>query len=105
MANPYLRLVGLLFLASLEVGFGVYRRYAPTTEDWMKIGFVAQLAGIVAGLTIGLVVLRNYEQKLGERAIWWIAIVVLLIMSVSVFLYHGLNKNDAFTLFCTSPDC
>ena len=105
MANPYLRLVGLLFLASLEVGFGVYRRYAPTTEDWMKIGFVAQLAGIVAGLTIGLVVLRNYEQKLGERAIWWIAIVVLLILSVSVFLYHGFNKNDAFTLFCTSPDC
>ena len=105
MANPFLRLVGLLFLASLEVGFGVYRRYAPTTEDWMKIGFVAQLAGIVAGLTIGLVVLRNYEQKLGERAIWWIAIVVLLILSVSVFLYHGFNKNDAFTLFCTSPDC
>ena len=105
MANPYLRLIGLLFLASLEVGFGVYRRYAPTTQEWTKVGFVAQLAGIVAGLTIGLLVLRNYEQKLGERVTWWIAIVVLLILSVTVFLYHGLNKNESFTLFCTSPDC
>ena len=105
MANPYLRLIGLLFLASMEVGFGVYRRYAPTTQEWMKIGFVAQLAGIVAGLTIGLVVLRNYEQKLGERAVWWIAIAVLLLLTISVFLYHGLNKNKAFTLFCTTPDC
>ena len=105
MANPYLRLIGLLFLASLEVGFGVYRRYAPTTHEWMKIGFVAQLAGIIAGLTIGLVVLRNYEQKLGERATWWIAIIILLILALSVFLYHGFNKNEAFKLFCNSPDC
>ena len=105
MARPYLRLVGLLFLASMEVGFGVYRRYAPTAREWMKVGFVAQLAGIVAGLTIGLVVLRNYEQKLGERATWWIAIVILLLLSISVFLYHGFHKNEAFKLFCTTPDC
>ena len=105
MARPYLRLVGLLFIASLEVGFGIYRRYAPTAKEWMKIGFVSQLAGIVAGLTIGLVVLRNYEQKLGERVTWWMSIIVLLLLSLSVFLYHGLRKNEAFTLFCTAPDC
>ena len=105
ISRPYLKLIGLLGVASIEVGFAIYRRYAPTAEDYLKVGYVAQLAGIVSGLTIGLVVLKNYEQKLGERTTWWIAIVVLLILSFAVFLYHGLRENDAFRLLCNPPDC
>ena len=60
VSRPYLKLVGLLAISSLEVGFGVYRRYAPATRDYLKVGFVAQLAGIVSGITIGLVSLKVY---------------------------------------------
>ncbi len=33
IARPFLRLIGLVFIASLEVGCGIYRRYAPEEPD------------------------------------------------------------------------
>ena len=58
VSRPYLKLVGVLSVSSLEVGLAIYRRFAPTSKDYLKVGFVAQLAGIFSGLTIGLV--TNY---------------------------------------------
>ena len=55
VSRPYLKLVGVLSVSSLEVGLAIYRRFAPTSKDYLKVGFVAQLAGIFSGLTIGLV--------------------------------------------------
>ena len=55
--------------------------------------------------TIFQVVLKNYEQKLGERTTWWIAVVILLLLAFAVFLYHGLRTNQNFTLLCSQPDC
>lgn len=65
-SQPQLRCVLLMFLASVEVGFGVYRRYVPESADYPQHSFVAHLAGVFAGLTVGLVILRNYEQRLSR---------------------------------------
>ena len=40
------------------------------------VSYVAHLAGAAAGLTIGLLVLKNFEQKLLEQLIWWLALGV-----------------------------
>lgn len=100
MSRPFLRLVGLLFVASLEVGCGIYRRYAPPEPDKPQVGFTAHLAGVLAGLTFGLVILKNYEQKLSERRVWWFTLVLLLILNLAAFLYQRLRNNPAFMLFC-----
>lgn len=105
MSRPFLRLIGLLLVASLEVGCGIYRRYAPPEPNRPPVSFAAHLAGVLAGLTIGLVILRNYEQKLSERRVWWLSVLMLLLCSLAAFLYHGLRNNPAFTLFCNQPHC
>lgn len=105
MARPFLRLTGLLLVASLEVGVGIYRRYAPPEPEKPQVSFAAHLAGVVSGITFGLVILRNYEQKLSERRAWWLTMGLLLVLSITAFLYQRLRNNPAFTLFCAGQNC
>ena len=76
-------------------------RYIPDSKEDPQISFVAHLAGVFSGLTIGLVVLRNYEQRLVQCRSWWIAISLLLTLALTALLYHCFSKNDAFRIFCT----
>ncbi len=104
MSRPFLRLTGLLLVASLEVGCGIYRRYAPPEPEKPQVSFAAHLAGVVSGITFGLVILRNYEQKLSERRAWWAIIFLLILISLVAFLYQRLRNNPAFTLFCKNSE-
>jgi len=67
-----LRLVALLAVASVEVGVAVYGRYATLSSP--PVSYLAHISGSVAGVTIGLVVLKNFQQRLWERWVWWVAL-------------------------------
>ena len=53
----------------LQVGVAVYRRF--DTEDSASaappLSYLAHISGSLAGVTIGLVILNNFQQKLWER--------------------------------------
>lgn len=72
-----LKLAAVLIIASADVGFAIWDRYSSEVTD-APVGYTAHLMGALAGLTIGLVVLKNFEQKLHEQYIWWIALAVYL---------------------------
>ncbi|UYV75293.1 RHBDL3 [Cordylochernes scorpioides] len=82
------RLVGIFVIASADVGFAIYGRYSggePTS-------YVAHLTGALAGLTIGLLVLKNFEQKLHEQMLWWLALgiyaaCILFALLFNIFTY------------------
>lgn len=57
------------FAASADVGFAIYDRYA-AEQVGPPVSYVAHLTGALAGLTIGLLVLKNFEQKLHEQLMW-----------------------------------
>lgn len=63
--------------ASADVGFAIWDRYTYKELD-PPVGYTAHLMGALAGLTVGLVVLKNFEQKLHEQYVWWIALAVYL---------------------------
>ena len=67
----------LLFpVASADVGFAIWDRYTRSSEDEEPVGYVAHLMGALAGLTIGLIVLKNFQQKLHTRVLWWVALAI-----------------------------
>merc|ERR1719419_706716 len=74
-AHGHVRLVTTLLAASIEVGVAVYRRY---DEDEISnsppLSYLAHISGSLAGISIGLVILNNFQQKLWERWIWWTAL-------------------------------
>jgi len=49
---------------------------------------MGQVMGTLAGLTIGLVVLRNFEQRLHEHYLWWLALAVYMAYVVFAILWN-----------------
>jgi rhomboid-related protein 1/2/3 len=54
---------------------------------------VAHLTGALAGLTIGLMVLKNFEQKLHKQLLWWIALGVYAACTLFAVLFNLLNTE------------
>lgn len=60
------------------------------------VSYVAHLMGAFAGLTVGLAVLKNFEQKLHEQLIWWVALALYLALAMSAILYNVLHPFDLY---------
>lgn len=91
--------------ASFDFGFAIYARYAGEDALPAQVGassaavsYVAHLAGAVAGLTIGLLVLKNFEQKLHEQLLWWIALGTYTALVVFAVAFNILNGVTLFNM-------
>lgn len=78
------------FSASADVGFAIYDRYA-VEQQGPPVSYVAHLTGALAGLTIGLLVLKNFEQKLHEQVLWWVALGVYAACTLFAVLFNIFN--------------
>jgi rhomboid-related protein 1/2/3 len=75
----------------VDVGFAIYDRYAaiPLSEGSPPpVSYVAHLTGALAGLTIGLLVLKNFDQKLREQMLWWLALGVYGACTIFAILFN-----------------
>ncbi|XP_014681445.1 PREDICTED: protein rhomboid-like [Priapulus caudatus] len=82
-----IRLIGILVIASADVGFAIWGRYA-AEENGPPVAYVAHLTGALAGLTIGLLVLKNFEQKLHDQIVWWASLGVYAACTVFAVLWN-----------------
>ena len=58
---------------SVDVGIAIYNRYVTDLHQG-SVSYVAHLAGALGGLTIGLLVLRNYNQNLCSQIVWHVSL-------------------------------
>lgn len=58
------------------------------------VSYVAHLTGALAGLTIGLLVLKNFEQKLHEQLLWWVALGVYAACTIFAVLFNIMNPTE-----------
>jgi len=86
------RLLVVFLIASFDVGFAIYHRYAPAPSMEPAVSYVAHLAGAAAGLSIGLVVLKNFQQKLHEQLVWWLALGVYVACMLFAVLFNVLHE-------------
>ncbi|XP_017098335.1 protein rhomboid isoform X2 [Drosophila bipectinata] len=106
MRYGVIRLLHILIFVSFDFGFAIYARYAgedlplgsssefpniDQVEGPAAVSFVAHLAGAIAGLTIGLLVLKSFEQKLHEQLLWWIALGTYSALVVFAIAFNILN--------------
>ncbi|XP_076805485.1 rhomboid-related protein 2-like [Clavelina lepadiformis] len=69
-----IRVVVVLILLLVDFGYAVYRRFENTVSS-VNVAFAAHVAGAVAGVTLGLVLLKNFKQSLSDKVFFWIAII------------------------------
>jgi rhomboid-related protein 1/2/3 len=50
------------------------------------VSYLAHIWGSLAGITIGLVVLKTFQQKLWERWVWWTALFIYSAFIIAAFV-------------------
>lgn len=53
-----------------------------------QISYMSHLAGFMAGVLMGTVVLRNFRKKNWERVVWWIAFAVTSLSFLALVLLN-----------------
>lgn len=86
MEFAVLQLCVFVVITSCDVGQAVYNRYVQQTED--QIGYAAHLAGAIAGLLVGINVLRNLEVQTWEKVVWWASIFTYIALMTGAILWN-----------------
>lgn len=84
MEFAIIQLLVFLLLAAVDIGTAVYDRYWRHLDQ--NIGYVAHLAGALAGLLVGIGVLRNLEKRKWEKRLWWAAVVLYFSLMIAGIL-------------------
>lgn len=85
MEYAFLQLLVFLIFCLTDVGSSVHRHF---TDHRNQIGYMAHLSGAIAGLLVGIGVLRNLEVRRWERVLWWIAIIFYFALMMTGILIH-----------------
>ena len=83
------RLLAVLLIAGCDVTLAIYQRYSlvlPSVEP--AVSYAAHLAGGVAGLSLGLVILRNFSPKQRPAPIRWLALGVIITSALFALLFN-----------------
>jgi len=75
-----------------DFGYSIYRRF--TSEVASQVSFVAHVAGAIAGLTMGLIVLLNFKKNLRDKVAFWIAVVVYIAFMLFAILWNVFRPVD-----------
>ncbi|VDK86369.1 unnamed protein product [Litomosoides sigmodontis] len=86
MEFAFCRAFALVVLISSDASIAIYHHYYLYAID--KISHASHLAGFVAGVLMGTIVLRNFRKKKWERIIWWIAFIVTLLLFSTLILLN-----------------
>ncbi|WAR31566.1 RHBL2-like protein, partial [Mya arenaria] len=83
-------------LTVLDTANAVYRRFFDPAGG--KIGITAHMGGLVAGLFLGIVIMKNINEKPWEKTVGWITLALFLVfISFSIFfnvLFQGYPDTD-----------
>jgi len=77
------RLLFVVILVGVDVGTAIYYRHFEGIDT--KVGYAAHIGGALAGLLVGVNVLRNLQVETWEKVVWWISFAIYLI-SVTAFI-------------------
>jgi len=72
--SSFIRAAFVILMVCGDFGYSIYRRLTSEVVD--QVSFVAHVAGAIAGLSMGLLVLINFKKNLGDKIAFWIAVVI-----------------------------
>lgn len=70
---------------STDIGFSLYHYFSGHNNN---IGYMAHIGGAIAGLLVGIGVLRNLKPRRCERYLWWAAVSIYVILNIVGIFIH-----------------
>ncbi|XP_018574785.1 rhomboid-related protein 2 [Anoplophora glabripennis] len=85
MMFPYVQITVYIVIVACDLGQSIYDRYFLKVQS--PVGIAAHLGGAIAGLLVGIYILRNLQQTKTEKYIWWVALVLyILLMGAAIVI-------------------
>lgn len=91
MEFAWVRLIGLVTFATSDIGIAVYDRYFTMKNN--RISYAAHVSGAVAGLLLGLIVLRNLRVRSWETLVGFIAATAYVILMCIAILFNVFSMD------------
>ena len=88
----------VFILVFCDLGYAFYTQYLAidvASNEAPPVSYIAHLTGALAGLTIGLLVLKNFEHRSYENLIWWLALGVYCAFTVFAIVFNLINTVTA----------
>lgn len=76
------RLLFIVILVGVDVGTAIYYRYIADVDT--KVGYAAHFAGAMAGLLVGVNVLRNLQVEKWEKVVRWVCFVAFVALMAAM---------------------
>lgn len=92
MVHPGFQLIVILIYCATD-GYYSYNDYF--FNENRSVGYVAHLCGAVAGLLVGIRVLRNLKVRKWERTVWRYAVLLFFVLMLAgimanIFFYESI---------------
>jgi len=88
--SKILRAGTVLLVLLFDFGYSIYRRLgAEETKD--KVSFVAHVAGAIAGLSMGVMALRNFKKSYRDKVVFWVSVgiyVAFMIFGICWLIFY-----------------
>ncbi|CAL4096204.1 unnamed protein product [Meganyctiphanes norvegica] len=68
-----LRLLAVAFVATTDIGFAVYECFTGVMIG-LPVSYIAHFTGVLSGVTLGIVILKNFSQNTHDQLLWWISL-------------------------------
>lgn len=89
------KLASVLIFVSCDLGYALYSQYVNEPNTAPAVSYIAHITGALAGLTIGLLVLKNFEHKTHENLMWWLALGVYTAFTIFAIVFNLINTVTA----------
>ncbi|XP_013115509.1 protein rhomboid [Stomoxys calcitrans] len=96
------QLVSVVIFVFCDLGYAFYTQYlaigessSSNSNEAPPVSYIAHLTGALAGLTIGLLVLKNFEHRSYENLIWWLALGIYCAFTVFAIVFNLINTVTA----------
>ncbi|XP_066251521.1 rhomboid-related protein 2-like [Euwallacea similis] len=86
MKYPLIQFSILSVIGVCDLGSALYDRYFLNINK--QVGCIAHLGGAVAGLLVGIYILKNLKVKNFERYLWWMAVVAFVVFILICILLN-----------------
>nr|CDJ88162.1 Peptidase S54 domain containing protein [Haemonchus contortus] len=80
MEFNWIRAIILVILIGADTAVSVYQRYFVDRVD--RVSYVSHIGGFVAGILLGVVILRNFRRHKWEARLWWASLVAFVFFIV-----------------------
>lgn len=93
METALIQLFIFVLFCAYDFGTSIYRHF---TDDHDQVSYSAHLCGAIAGLLVGIGVLRNIKIHKWEEKLWWIAVTLYFLLMFAGISFHIFYGNHFF---------